>query len=171
VTSASFGAICGPLRRPLFIRALAMTRDRADADDLVQEAMLRAFESWADFRVESGCDARDRAGAWLHRILTNAFMTEHRQRARRARLAEQLEFDPGAMPATPPPPDDRLVGRALTAAISSLSPAERDTVLRVALRGEKPYEVARTEGLTFENARKRLFRGRRRLAAMVGTPQ
>src|SRR5688500_9106954 len=48
--------------------ALRLTRSRAEADDLVQETVLRAWTFWD--RFEPGTNGR----AWLHRILTNAFI-------------------------------------------------------------------------------------------------
>ena len=57
-----------PLSPQLFGTALRMTRNRADAEDLVQETMLKAYRSYESF--ESGTNLR----AWLFRILTNTFI-------------------------------------------------------------------------------------------------
>ncbi len=56
----------------LFGTALRMTRNRADAEDLVQETMLKGFRSFDSF--EEGTNLR----AWLFRILTNTFISSYR---------------------------------------------------------------------------------------------
>ena len=61
----------------LYSGALRMTRNRADAEDLVQEAYLRAYKSYATF--EAGTNLR----AWMFRILTNSYINTYRAKQRR----------------------------------------------------------------------------------------
>ncbi len=61
----------------LYSAALRMTRNQADAEDLVQEAYLRGFRSFHTF--EEGTNLR----AWLFRILTNAYINKYRAKQRR----------------------------------------------------------------------------------------
>jgi RNA polymerase sigma-70 factor (ECF subfamily) len=61
----------------LYSAALRMTRNQADAEDLVQETYLRAYRGFANFT--EGTNLR----AWLYRILTNAFINTYRSRQRR----------------------------------------------------------------------------------------
>ncbi len=61
----------------LYSAALRMTRNQADAEDLVQEAYLRAFRSFHTF--QEGTNLR----AWLFRILTNAYINTYRAKQRR----------------------------------------------------------------------------------------
>jgi RNA polymerase sigma-70 factor (ECF subfamily) len=61
----------------LYSAALRMTRNQADAEDLVQETYLRAYRGFAGF--SEGTNLR----AWLYRILTNAFINTYRSRQRR----------------------------------------------------------------------------------------
>ncbi len=61
----------------LYSAALRMTRNPADAEDLVQEAYLRGFRSFHTF--EQGTNLR----AWLFRILTNAYINKYRAKQRR----------------------------------------------------------------------------------------
>ena len=61
----------------LFSAAVRMTRSRTDAEDLVQEAYLRAYRGYANFT--DGTNLR----AWLFRILTNTFINSYRAKQRR----------------------------------------------------------------------------------------
>ena len=61
----------------LYSAALRMTRNQADAEDLVQDTYLRAYRSFESF--EAGTNLR----AWLFRILTNAYINRYRAKQRR----------------------------------------------------------------------------------------
>jgi RNA polymerase sigma-70 factor, ECF subfamily len=65
-----------PYREQLLRAALQMTRDRHDAEDLVQEAITRACAGY--YRFAHGTNIR----AWLHRILVNTFINGYRKRQR-----------------------------------------------------------------------------------------
>jgi len=62
---------------PLYVAALRLTRNPADAEDLVQETFLRAFRGFEGF--EAGTNLK----AWLYRILTNTFINQYRAKKRR----------------------------------------------------------------------------------------
>jgi RNA polymerase sigma-70 factor, ECF subfamily len=66
----------------LFSGAMRMTRNRADAEDLVQDTYLRAYRSFHTF--EAGTNLR----AWLFRILTNTFINSYRSKQRRPQESE-----------------------------------------------------------------------------------
>lgn len=66
-----------PLRSELMRAAMRMTNNRADAEDLVQDAFLRAYRGFAAFRA--GTNAR----AWMHRILRNTWINNYRVTTRR----------------------------------------------------------------------------------------
>ncbi|MBU6314961.1 MAG: sigma-70 family RNA polymerase sigma factor [Acidobacteria bacterium] len=66
----------------LYSAALRMTRNNADAEDLVQEAFLRAYRSFHTF--EEGTNLR----AWLFRILTNTYINIYRAKQRRPQQQE-----------------------------------------------------------------------------------
>jgi RNA polymerase sigma-70 factor (ECF subfamily) len=65
-----------PLLDPLYAGALRMTRNPADAEDLVQETMMRAYRSFD--RFEEGTNLK----AWLFRIMTNAYINTYRKKQR-----------------------------------------------------------------------------------------
>ena len=65
---ARFEAALAPHLDELYGAAVRLTRSRADADDVLQEAMTRAWAFWD--RFQEGTNAR----AWMHRILFNTFV-------------------------------------------------------------------------------------------------
>lgn len=65
-----------PLMSQLYAAALRMTRNPADAEDLLQETYLKAYRSYHQF--EAGTNLR----AWLYRILTNTFINSYRKKKR-----------------------------------------------------------------------------------------
>jgi RNA polymerase sigma-70 factor, ECF subfamily len=66
----------------LYGAALRMTRDRSDAEDLLQETYLKAFRAYG--RFEEGTNLR----AWLFRILTNTYISTYRARQRAPQLSD-----------------------------------------------------------------------------------
>jgi RNA polymerase sigma-70 factor (ECF subfamily) len=69
-----------PLANTLYGGALRMTRNPADAADLVQETYLRAFRSWSQF--QQGTNLK----AWLYRILTNLYISSYRAKKREPQI-------------------------------------------------------------------------------------
>ncbi len=61
----------------LYSAALRMTRNPADAEDVVQETFLKAYRAYHTF--EQGTNLK----AWLYRILTNTYINRYRKKARR----------------------------------------------------------------------------------------
>jgi RNA polymerase sigma-70 factor (ECF subfamily) len=66
----------------LYSAAMRMTRNRADAEDLVQETYLRAYKGFHGY--EEGTNLR----AWLFRILTNTYINSYRSKQRRVQETE-----------------------------------------------------------------------------------
>lgn len=76
-----------PLLDSLYAGALRMTRNPQDAEDLVQETMLRAYRSFD--RFEAGTNLK----AWLFRIMTNAYINVYRKRQREPRKVSSDELE------------------------------------------------------------------------------
>jgi RNA polymerase sigma-70 factor (ECF subfamily) len=74
---ATFSELAMPYMGPLYSAALRMTRNPADAEDLVQETYLRAYRAFDSF--QEGTNLK----AWLYRILTNTFINQYRAAKRR----------------------------------------------------------------------------------------
>jgi RNA polymerase sigma-70 factor (ECF subfamily) len=71
-----------PLLPSLYGAALRMTRNPADAEDLVQDTYLRAFRGFAGFREGTNLKA------WLYRILTNSFINTYRKKQRQPQTVD-----------------------------------------------------------------------------------
>jgi RNA polymerase sigma-70 factor (ECF subfamily) len=74
---ATFADAAMPLMDQLYSAALRMTRNAADAEDLVQETYLKAFRGYE--RFEEGTNLK----AWMYRILTNSYINRYRAKQRR----------------------------------------------------------------------------------------
>lgn len=151
----------------LYRFALRLCRSRADAQDLVQDTILRALTAWD--RFEPGSNAR----AWLMTILRNQFVSGYRKR-RRAGLVVELD-DPEAERAQAlVGPDDaetsvlsREVDRRVTSAIDALPLHYRAPLVLSDGEGLGYADVARVLGIPVGTVRSRLFRARRLVRARV----
>src|ERR1043166_10024122 len=74
--SSSFEQLLEPILGAAYGTALHMTRHKDDAEDLVQEAAVRAFRSFHTFELGTNFKA------WFFRILTNLYLTKYRQKQR-----------------------------------------------------------------------------------------
>jgi RNA polymerase sigma-70 factor (ECF subfamily) len=72
----------------LYAAALRMTRHEKDAEDLVQDALLRAYRFFDTFQAGTNCKA------WLFRILTNVFCNRYREREREHEVLHEAEASP-----------------------------------------------------------------------------
>lgn len=138
--------------------ALRLTRDRDDASDLVQEAVVRAYTAFDRF------DGRN-FKAWMLRILTNLYINKYRQRKREG-YSESFEEEYVAEPAAPEEnsPDrillDGVVGAEVEAALGKVPPDFRLTVLLCDVEGLTYEEVAEATQVPIGTVRSRLARGR-----------
>ena len=124
--SARFERDALPFLDQLYSAALRMTRNPADAEDLVQDTLAKAYTAFAQYTP--GTNLR----AWLHKILANTFINTYRKRKREPAIA------PGADPAADwHPGTDPLAGPARSAEAEALDKIT-DTALLDALRQLPP---------------------------------
>ena len=140
---------------------LRLTGDRVRAEDLVQDAFVRAWEKLGSFRGESAF------GTWLHRLTVNVFLVQVRAQQRRGAHDEVAEI-------LPDPPVDREgegLGREgrmdLEQAIARLSPGARTAFVLHELEGYSHDEIAAMSGVAAATIRAQLFRARKRLLEML----
>src|SRR4051812_24659044 len=74
-----------PHMSALYAAALRMTRNERDAEDMVQDALLRAYRFFDTFEAGTNCKA------WLFRILTNVFCNRYREREREHEILNEAE--------------------------------------------------------------------------------
>jgi RNA polymerase sigma-70 factor (ECF subfamily) len=144
--------------------ARRLTRSRDEADDLLQDAVMRAWTFWD--RFEPGSNAR----AWLHRILINTFINSYRKRRRERELFRQAgeEAQREALTSIAVRSDQRDgVGDEVGAALSAL-PAEFRAVVELVDLSDLSYrEVATTLGCPIGTVMSRLHRARKQLSEML----
>ncbi len=132
--------------------ALALTRNRAAADDLVQDAVALALRG--QDRFEAGTNF----AAWSHSIVRNRFISLARQRRKQSELDDAAHH--GAMGAAGPPHEDRLALKELAWMLERLPAALREALLLVVVQGLSHEEVAAVQGCAVGTAKSRIFRAR-----------
>lgn len=145
--------------------AVRLTGSRTEADDLVQETVLRAFASWDQYVAGTNCRA------WLYRILMNAFINGYRRRARERDLLD-LERDPtraddlvsqSTRSSLAPTPGVGVMGDEVRRALAGLVPEFRAVVLLVDVEEMSYRDVADALGCPVGTVMSRLHRARRML--------
>jgi RNA polymerase sigma factor (sigma-70 family) len=161
----AFGALCQPLARKLIQSAHRITRNREDAEDALQDALLSAFIHIKDF------DGRSSFFTWLTRIAINsALMTIRKKRSSREIPIGSGELGANGVGWDVPDPSanpeklyaQRESERILREAICELRPTIRQAV-EVQLREHSMEETAGMIGVSVAAAKGRLFHGRRAL--------
>ncbi|MBI5514331.1 MAG: sigma-70 family RNA polymerase sigma factor [Deltaproteobacteria bacterium] len=161
-----------PLLDGLYAAGLRISGTRAEAEDLVQETYLHAWQAWD--RFEAGTNVR----AWMHRILVNAYISQYRRR-RRERRALDVDADPGrrelflssaqsAVEGSDGGVQVRALSRGTQAALDAL-PVEFRAVVVMADLSEMSYrEIAEAMRCPVGTVMSRLHRARRALARTLG---
>jgi RNA polymerase sigma-70 factor, ECF subfamily len=157
-----------PLLPQLYSAALRMTRNPADAEDLLQETLLRAFRGYGGFKT--GTNLR----AWLYRILTNTFINRYRQQSRQPAEVELGELEDlylyrrlgeasGAARSAEDEALERFVDEDVKAAVESLPDNFRIPVLLADVEGFSYKEIAKIMEVPIGTVMSRLHRGRKAL--------
>jgi RNA polymerase sigma-70 factor, ECF subfamily len=137
--------------------ALRLTGHPARAEELVQDAFVRAWERLGSFRGESGF------GTWMHRLTVNCFLVAHRSERRRDRREEPHAELPEGGNANVTLPRDHEGGMDLEAAIARLAPGARTAFVLHEIEGYTHEEIAALSGISPATVRAQLHRARRRL--------
>jgi len=155
---------------PLYTAALRMTRNPADAEDLVQETYLKAYRGFGGF--EQGTNLK----AWLYRILTNTFINSYRSKKRRPEESELDEVEDlylyrrlGGLEAAAVGRSaedelmDLVTDQEVKDAIEALPEQFRMAVLLADVEGFSYKEIAEILDIPIGTVMSRLHRGRKAL--------
>lgn len=149
--------------------ALRLTRNRAEAEDVVQEAFLRAFRSFDRFNPGTNCRA------WLFTILRNVFLNRVRSRGREVLEAEMGGLDQVEMTTDTEVgrnPEEQFLQTMLHGdvdrALAALPLGFREAVLLVDIEGLTYREVAEVLACPIGTVMSRLSRGRALLRRALG---
>jgi RNA polymerase sigma-70 factor (ECF subfamily) len=138
--------------------ARSLCRDGVRADDLVQEALLRAFNNISRFKPGTNLKA------WLFTIVRN----EHYSQLRRRKFeAHDIPGDALPEPSVPPDHDGELELRDLNRALACLSPGQRAALILVSASGFSYDEAASICGCAVGTIKSRVARARSSLLAML----
>lgn len=157
---ATFENLLSPHVDELYGAAMRLTRSPADADDVLQETMTRAWAFWD--RFEEGTNVR----AWMHRILFNTFVNGYRRSRRECEILGRMQRELAGPPhALPPGAESReqTVGDEVSVALETLPASFREVVELVDLGGASYKDAARRIGCPVGTVMSRLHRGRRLL--------
>ena len=164
----AFGDLVGAYQHRLVNFTRALVSDEADAEDVAQEAFVRAYRGLPGFRGGSSFKT------WLYQIAANTARTHL---ARRRDRPEQAAGDPAATPEAFGRPN---TGENIEAAViqrdridRALQALPEDLRVAVVLRdveGLGYAEIARTLDVPLGTVESRIFRGRARLRAIITEP-
>ena len=144
----------------LYRVALRLTGNAAEADDLVQETMLKAYRAWHQY--EKGTNAK----GWLLTILRHAFINEYRRHPETVDLDAIEPFSVFEELQDDDPQGtffDRIVDDEVLRAIDELPEQFRETVVLSDVEGLSYEEIARVLEVPVGTVKSRLFRARRML--------
>lgn len=161
--AARFAADAAPLLDALARGARRLTRCEADAEDLLQDTLLHAYQGFGSFRPGSNFNA------WLFRILHNRWVSRHRHRASRPpEVSLEVITAVGHEPPTARRSAegevlDLMAEGDVEAAFAELSEGARTAMFYVEVQGYTYAQTAGLMGVPMGTVMSRVSRGRRQL--------
>lgn len=161
--TAGFAPLMERYSRPVFALLVGMTGNRADAEELAQDAFLKAFRSLRSFRRDSSF------ATWIYRIAYNTAVSA----LRRKRPDQPASMDDNATERLPDPVDDDDTEaveerfRRLDHALEQLRPDDRALVHMFYKQEKTVEELAVITGLSLSNVKVKLHRTRKKLMSLM----
>lgn len=161
-----------PLLDQLYGGALRMTRNPADAEDLVQETFMKAYQSFGSFKPGTNLKA------WLYRIMTNTYINSYRKSQRQPaqtpteeitdyQLLSTSSHDSTGLESAEVEALKLLPDSQITDALNSLSEDYRMVVYYADIEGLSYKEIAEIMDTPLGTVMSRLHRGRKQLRGLL----
>ena len=162
----AFNALLGAHEKQMYAVALRMCQNRDDAQDCLQEAMIRVFRAISGFKGQSSFST------WLYRITMNTCLDELRRRKNRPNTSLDNMVDLGWSPVDEGISPERHAmnsetRRQLNAAIARLPEDMRSAIVLRDIQGMTYEEIAAALDINVGTIKSRISRGRERLRAVL----
>ena len=166
----AFDALVREHEKIVYNLALRMTGKPEDAEDMAQEAFLRAYRALDLFRAES------RFSVWLYRIVTNVCLDFHRREDRNPTESLIVETEEGETKEREIPDEEqapetvlerKLTREAVQRGLNFLPSEQREILLLREIRGLSYEEIGMLLGLETGTVKSRIFRARKKLCGFL----
>ena len=166
----AFGLLVTAYEKNVYNVALQMLGNREDAQDIAQEAFLKAYNSLSSFRGDS------KFSSWLYRIVSNLCLDFKRRQGRRPSSSLTVEDDDGenvqldiADESQSPETllERKLTREAVRRGLAELPDEQRQILLLREIQGLSYEEIGEAMGLEAGTVKSRIFRARKKLCAYL----
>ena len=166
----AFEDLVAAYEKNVYNLALRMTGNAQDAEDMAQEAFIKAYNSLSSFRGES------KFSVWLYRIVSNVCLDFLRKKNKQGTVSLSVEDDDGEdsqldLPDLSQSPEEllekKLTREAVQRGLKALPEDARQILLLREIQGLSYEEIGQTLGLESGTVKSRIFRARKKLCAFL----